>query len=146
MSVPKLIQQFYDRIWNAGDLEAVGDLLSDDFLFRGSLGSESKGREDFTDYVRSVRGSLSNYRCEILECVTENEQAFAKMRFSGVHTGQFRGYTPTGLPVHWLGAALFRFAEDSVAELWVLGDLTGLDALLKTNRESTRPDDTALET
>jgi hypothetical protein len=59
MSVPKLVQQFYDRIWNAGDLEAVGDLLSDDFLIRGSLGSESKGREDFTDYVRSVRGSLS---------------------------------------------------------------------------------------
>jgi hypothetical protein len=55
MSVPKLVQQFYDRIWNAGDLEAVGDLLSDDFLFRGSLGSESKGREDFTDDVRSVR-------------------------------------------------------------------------------------------
>jgi steroid delta-isomerase-like uncharacterized protein len=138
MSVPKLVQQFYDRIWNAGDLQAVGILLSEGFLFRGSLGSESKGREGFADYVQSVRGSLSNFRCEILDCVTEDERAFAKMRFSGVHTREFRGNPPTGLPVHWLGAALFRFGKDTIAELWVLGDLSGLDDLLKKNLESIR--------
>jgi|HubBroStandDraft_5_1064220.scaffolds.fasta_scaffold18428_4 steroid delta-isomerase-like uncharacterized protein len=146
MSVPKLVQQFYDRIWNAGDLDAVGALLGEDFLFRGSLGSESKGREGFADYVRSVRSSLSNYRCEILECVTEGEQAFAKMRFSGVHVREFRGNPPTGLSVEWLGAALFRFAEGTITELWVLGDLNRLNALLKKNLESTRLADAASET
>jgi len=146
MSVPKLVQQFYDRIWNSGDLDAVGTLLSEDFLFRGSLGSESKGRVGFADYVRSVRGSLSNYRCEILECVTEDKRAFAKMRFSGMHTREFRGNPPTGLLVHWLGAALFRFEEDGIAELWVLGDMNGLDALLKKNLESARLADTTSET
>ena len=55
------------------------------------------------------------------------------MRFSGVHTGEFRGYAPSGLPVHWLGAALFRFDHGKIAELWVLGDLMGLDALLAKN-------------
>jgi len=71
MSIPKLVRDFYDRIWNEGDLEAVSDLLTKDFLFRGSLGSERHGRKGFTDYVQSVRGALSNYHCEILECVTE---------------------------------------------------------------------------
>jgi predicted ester cyclase len=60
------------------------------------------------------------------------------MRFSGLHTGEFRGYSPTGLPVGWLGAALFRFEEDAIAELWVLGDLAGLDEILKTNQERRR--------
>jgi len=135
MSAPKLVHDFYQRIWNAGDLAAVSDLLDVDFLFRGSLGSERRGHDDFVDYVRSVRGALAHYHCEILECVTQDNRAFAKMRFSGVHTGKFRGYSPTGLPVHWLGAALFRFADDAITELWVLGDLSGLEALLKENQE-----------
>jgi steroid delta-isomerase-like uncharacterized protein len=133
MSIPKLVTQFYDRIWNAGDLGAADNLIREDFLFRGSLGSERNGREAFADYVRSVRGALSDYYCEILECVAEDDRAFAKMRFSGVHTGEFRGYAPSGLPVHWLGAALFRFDHGKIAELWVLGDLMGLDALLAKN-------------
>jgi predicted ester cyclase len=135
MTVPKLVEEFYDHIWNAGNLGAISDLLSADFLFRGSLGSEHQGREAFANYVRSVRGALSNYHCEILECVSQGNLAFAKMRFSGLHTGEFRGYSPTGLPVGWLGAALFRFEENAIAELWVLGDLAGLDEILKTNQE-----------
>ncbi|MBV8164406.1 MAG: ester cyclase [Candidatus Eremiobacteraeota bacterium] len=136
MSVPKLVQQFYDRIWNGGDLEAVDTFLSEGFLFRGSLGSESKGRGGFADYVRFVKDALSNFRCEILECITEDDRAFAKVRFSGIHIREFRGNPPTGLRVHWLGAALFRFEKDTIAELWVLGDLNGLDDLLKENLES----------
>jgi predicted ester cyclase len=142
MGVPELVRQFYERIWNGGDLDAVVDLLHEDFLFRGSLGSECRGREGFTDHVRSVRGALSDYRCEILDCVTQDNRAFAKMRFSGVHTREFLGHLPTGLPVHWLGAALFRFSEDLIAELWVLGDQAGLDTLLKENQEDSSPTDT----
>jgi predicted ester cyclase len=130
MSTPKLVEQFYARIWNAGDLDAASDLLTAGFSFRGSLGTELSGHKAFEEYVRSVRGSLSDYRCEILTCVAEGERAFAKMRFSGRHTARFRGYEPTGKSIQWLGAALFRFEDDRIAELWVLGDLTGLDVLL----------------
>lgn len=133
MSTPKLVQAFYERIWNKGDCGAVPELLAEGFAFRGSLGSELRGREAFVHYVRSVRGSLSNYRCEILDCVSEGDQAFARMRFCGLHTGPFRGYAPTGRLVSWDGAALFRFEGGVIAELWVLGDLAGLDRVLKEN-------------
>ena len=135
MSAPRLVEAFYERIWNAGDLDAAAELLSEDFSFRGSLGAELRGREAFQDYVRSVRGALADYRCEILECVTEGQMAFAKMHFRGVHVGPFRGYPATGKPVHWHGAALFRFEDRAINELWVLGDLAGLDAILKDNQE-----------
>ena len=50
-----------------------------------------------------------------------------------MHVGNFRGHQPSGLPVHWHGAALFRFEHGRIGELWVLGDLVGLDAMLRSN-------------
>jgi predicted ester cyclase len=133
MSTPSLVEAFYSRIWNQGDLAATSDLLSKEFCFRGSLGVELRGSDAFGDYVRSVRGALADYHCEILDCVTEGNRAFAKMRFYGIHVAPFRGYEPTGRLVHWLGAALFLLECQLIAELWVLGDLAGLDAVLQAN-------------
>src|SRR5216683_1867492 len=129
MSTPNLVEAFYERIWNRGDLDAIPDLLANDFQCRGSLGTEMCGHEAFREYVLSVRRALADYRCEVLVCVAEGDYGFAKMRFSGRHVGLFRGHTATGRPVEWLGAALFRFDEGRVAELWVLGDLAGLDTV-----------------
>lgn len=134
MSTPQLVERFYADIWNAGD-EQVARLLTTDFIFRGSLGTPARGYAEFLDYVRSVRRSLANYHCEILECVTEHPKAFARMRFSGKHVAPFRGFAPTGLPVEWLGAALFSFRDDLISELWVLGDLINLDASLRKNAQ-----------
>jgi predicted ester cyclase len=132
MTTPHLINDFYERIWNAGSQSAVEEILSENFVFRGSLGAEMRGRARFWDYVCGVRSALDDYRCVILECVSEAPLAFAKMRFGGRHVGYFRGHRPSGLPVHWHGAALFRFEDDRIAELWVLGDLAGLDAMLRS--------------
>jgi predicted ester cyclase len=135
---PALVEAFYRRIWNAGELDAAGELLSKDFAFRGSLGLDMTGIPALLDYVRSVRGALADYRCDVLECVAEGSRAFAKMRFCGRHVGVFRGFQPTGRQVEWLGAALFRFEGAAIAELWVLGDVAGLDAVLKKNEADRR--------
>jgi predicted ester cyclase len=91
------------------------------------------GIRPFLGYVRPIRRSLADYNCEISACVTEFPHAFARMRFSGVHVESFRGFAPTGKLVHWEGAAFFTFRGDLIASLWVLGDLVGLDAVLRVN-------------
>jgi len=129
----ELVRAFYERIWNAGDTGATVRLLEPDFIFRGSLDAEMRGREAFCGYVFAVRSALESYRCDILDCVTEGERAFAKMRFSGIHVGSFRGFAPTRKSVQWLGAALFRVEGPLIAEVWVLGDLLSLEANLRRN-------------
>jgi predicted ester cyclase len=138
MTIHKLVSEFYGRVWNAGERAALDDLLSDSFTFQGSLGPEVAGREAFWQMVTMVRGALSSYHCEILDCVSEDASAFAKMKFSGQHTGPFRGYAPTGLMAAWHGAALFQFDGDRIAKIWVLSDTTALDAVLAANAEAAR--------
>lgn len=127
MDLRQLVASFYEDVWNRGDLSAIPALLQEGFTFRGSLGAELRGQAGFAGYVGMVRGSLSGYRCEILDLVVEGRRAFARMRFSGTHTGTFLGVGPTGRRVEWLGAALFTAGEDGrAADLWVLGDVDGL--------------------
>ena len=47
MSTPPLVASFYERLWNAGDEAVMPELLSAEFLFRGSLGAQLKGRAAF---------------------------------------------------------------------------------------------------
>lgn len=128
-----VVESFYTDNWNRYDKSKIPVLLSEGFTFRGSLGQGKVGHEGFGSYVDSVHSALASYRCDILDLVVEDSKAFARMRFSGIHRGEFFGYQPTGIPVDWLGSALFSFDGEKVADLWVLGDVHGLLQLLEKN-------------
>jgi len=133
MTTRKQVEE-YARIWNTGDFERIRELTHSEFAFRSAVGSDMTGHESFIAYGRSLRESLADYRCEILECVCDETQAFAKMRYRGVHTRVFLGFEPTGLPVEWIGAALFSVKKGRISDVWVLGDRYGLELLLQRNR------------
>ena len=80
-----------------------------------------------------MHAALGDYRCEIQEVIAEGNKAFARMWFSGRHRGEFCGYPPTGKRVEWAGAAVFTFAGEQIAALWVLGDVHGLLQQLARN-------------
>ena len=134
MHIKALVASFYADIWNRGDLSVIPVLLREDFTFRGSLGAERRGHAGLAAYVALVRGALTEYRCDILDLVAEDGKAFARMRFSGVHSGDFLGHAPTGRRVEWMGAALFTTGTDGrVCDLWVLGDTQALTTQLEAN-------------
>lgn len=120
------VERFYKEIWERGDKTVISQLVTEDFIFRGSLGTESRGRERFAAYVDQVRSALDDYRCETLDLVAETNQVFARMLFTGIHNGALLGFPATGRQVSWHGAALFTFDGERIARLWVLGDLTTL--------------------
>jgi predicted ester cyclase len=133
VSVPPVVTRFYLRIWEEGDIEYAREILTENFEFRGSLGPQLVGIGAFQGYVTAVRAALADYRCTVLDCVTEGSRAFARMLFSGRHVGEFRGFPPTGATVSWTGAALFDLHGEQIRRLWVLGDLAGLGETLRKN-------------
>ena len=130
-----VVKKFYADVWNKHDKSVIPSLLQSNFTFRGSLGPTKTGHAEFADYVDFVHRALGAYQCDILDLVAQGNQCFARMRFSGIHCGEFFGFKPTGKKVEWAGAALFSFEHGLVADLWVLGDVHGLLQLLDRNRE-----------
>ncbi len=127
------VRRFYEVLWDAHDKEAIPSVLHEDFTFRGSLGQEKRGHGGFADYVDMVHTALADYRCIIEELVEEGEKVFAKMTFSGIHRNDFMGYAPSQKTVSWKGCALFTFRGHWIADVWVLGDLKGLENQLLRN-------------
>ena len=127
------VRRFYEVLWNANDREEMPSILHEDFTFRGSLGLEKRGHKGFGEYVDMVHAALDDYRCLIEDLIEEGDKVFAKMTFTGVHRDKFMGYPPSYKRLAWQGCALFTFKDNRISNLWVLGDLKGLDDQLKKN-------------
>ena len=126
----EVVRVFYKEMWDHADTSLVPRLLHSDFTFRGSLGNEFVGHEQFIGYVRHVTTALGRYTSDILAIAEEGNQVFAKLRFHGFHRGELLGVRPTGRHVWWHGMPIFTFDGGLIRDLWVLGDLHNLAARL----------------
>ncbi len=126
MPVRQLVERFYDQLWNQVDLAVASEILHPDISFRGSVGVGAVGRSEVCNYVTMVTTALDEYRCDVEMLIAEGAAASARVRFSGLHSGTFLGYPPTGRRVEWMGAAFFVAEQNMLRDIWVLGDLASL--------------------
>jgi steroid delta-isomerase-like uncharacterized protein len=122
----ELVRRFYDEMWNRFDKSVFPALLTTDIRFRGSLGHHKVGYEQLGEYVDFIQRAFPDFTNHIEEIVSEEERSFARLTYRGTHRGEIFGIAPTGRKIEYAGAALFRFREGRIAEVWVLGDVHGL--------------------
>jgi predicted ester cyclase len=124
--VSALVQRFYDVLWNAWDDDAVEDTLHPELRFRGSLGQETVGLDEWRGYRDGVRRGSSDFHNEIVDLVADRDRAAARLLWSGTQDGPLLGVEPTGRGFTYTGAAFFTARDGLLAEIWVVGDLAGL--------------------
>jgi steroid delta-isomerase-like uncharacterized protein len=125
-AVDRLVRRFYDDLWNRWDDAAVDEVLAEDFAFRGSLGTETSGRDEWRGYRDAIRAGSSDFHNEVVTLVVDGARAAARLRYTGTHTGPLAGMPPTGRRFAYSGAAFFTGEGDRLTSAWVLGDLAAL--------------------
>jgi predicted ester cyclase len=130
----ELVERFYNLVWNKADETEARRILARDFRFRGSLGPELRGPDEFIAYMRSVHAALGGFTCQIEEVIAAGDQAAARMSFYGRHRGRFFGIEPSGREIRWSGAAFFKTRGGTIIELWVLGDIEEVRRQLEPQR------------
>jgi steroid delta-isomerase-like uncharacterized protein len=124
--VEHLVRRFYEDLWNRWDDDAVDDLLAEDFTFRGSLGTETTGRDEWRAYRDAIREGSPDFHNELVTLVTQDDGAAARLRYTGTHTGPLAGMQATGRRFSYAGAAFFSGRQGRLTSAWVLGDLAAL--------------------
>jgi steroid delta-isomerase-like uncharacterized protein len=122
----ELIRRYYAEMWNEWNFDLAKEILAPGIAFRGSLGTETRGRAAFCDYMRKVRAAFPDFHNAIENIVAENDQVVARLTYTGTHEGEIFGVAPTHRKMSYSGAAFFRIRDGQVAEGWVLGDIFGL--------------------
>ena len=125
-----VVRVFYKDLWDKADLGLIPTIFHPDFTFRGSLGPVLVGHRQFGEYVSWLTETLEDYTSDILELVEEGDRVSGKLRFHGIHRRTMFGEAPTGRRVWWYGAPILTFDGPLVSDLWVLGDVHGLQSRL----------------
>jgi steroid delta-isomerase-like uncharacterized protein len=126
-----LIRRYYNELWDAWDFELAHKLLSPDFIFRGSLGKELRGREAFKDYMRTVRNAFSDFHNQIEQILRCETDVITRLTYTGTHDGPLFGIPASNRRIAYPGIAIFRTDGHWLVEGYALGDrLTLLEHIL----------------
>jgi predicted ester cyclase len=129
----RLIERYYDELWNRWDFALVDELISPTVKFHGSVGVSVEGLDGFRDYMRFIRSAFPDFHNTLEEMVIENDRVAARLTYTGTHRGPIFGVAPTAKAVTYDGLALFRIGGGKVVEGYVLGNVVRLLSQLGIN-------------
>lgn len=112
----------YDLI-SAGDIDAFGELLADDFVEHDDLPGLERSKEGVKQLFRMYRAAFPDLRMEPQDVLVSGDKAVARVRATGTHQGEFLGMPATGRSVDVQLIDITRFGDDGLArEHWGVFD------------------------
>jgi steroid delta-isomerase-like uncharacterized protein len=129
-SSKRVVQRWYQEMWNEWNFGLVDELVAPELVFRGSLGTPVQGREGLRRYIREIRAAFPDFYNQIDVLLAEGNQVAARLTYTGTHRGPIWGIAATGRRIEYAGAGFFRVRDGRVTDGWVLGDTAALRAQL----------------
>lgn len=121
-----LTRRFYEDLWNRWDYSLIGELLTDDIAFHGSLGIDKTGHDGFVEYAETVRRAFPDFHNHLEETIAEGDRMAACLTFTGTHRGKIFDIEATGRKISYAGVGIFVFRGMQISHIWLLGDRLAL--------------------
>lgn len=123
----KLVLTMNKEVWNKGDLEIIDELYSPEFVWHFlPAGSETIGLDSLRENVRNHREAFPDWTENIKHIVAEGDFVAIHFVSRGTNNGSFLGNPPTGKQIRINEMAIFRIADNKIAEQWLLPDLLSI--------------------
>jgi steroid delta-isomerase-like uncharacterized protein len=113
-----LLRRFYEELWSKGNLEAIPELVAEDFVDHHPLPGAPPGREGLAALVTTWRIAFPDMRETVEDLISEGDKVVGRFTMRGTHSGEFLGVPPTGRSVTMGGIDIVRFAGGKIAEFW----------------------------
>ena len=115
-----LAREFFRRVWAPPhDLDAIDELMTADYRIT-TAGAVIEGREAFKAWVATMQRVVGDATNEHLEIFTNEAEDRVVSRWitRGRNRGMF-GLPADNRPIEFSGIAIWRVAEQRLAECWV---------------------------
>jgi len=115
------VQRFFEA-QAKGDLDALDEIMTPDFVDRSLLPSEDPDREGYKRSVAEDHAAFSNLRYIIEDQVAKDDKVVSRITIRRVHDrGEFVGIAPTGEEYEATGIVIHRIVGGKIAEEWSEG-------------------------
>ena len=114
--------RFFDEVWHKGNLDAVAEFFTADFVLNG----RPFGHEGLRKFVLTHRTAFPDVRLTIEDQVAVGDKVVARFTVKGTHEGDLKGIAPTGKQVAFDVISITRIVNGKIAEEWEVGDEAGM--------------------
>ena len=120
-----LVRRFVDEIFVHGSVDAVDELLADDFVGHTWPGP-ADGRTNLKQAIERVSQGLSDPSFTIEDMIAEDDRVAVRLTASARHTGTFMGMPGSGRTYEIGEIHIFRIRDGKFVEHWHQFDSVGM--------------------
>jgi predicted ester cyclase len=121
----EIARRVMDELFDAGDLDAVDELIHPGFVNHEAGPENPQGREGLKETVAWLRGIWGPMRFEVSDLICEGDKVVARVTVHGRHVGEFLGRPPTGKEYAVEHIHIYRIADGMLIEHWSVRDDLG---------------------
>ena len=122
-----VVRRFFEEGVNAGDLDVFDTVAAPDVVYYGATVGDESGLEALKRIYGEALTGFPGIQYSFLTSVASEDAAAVRFVVEGVHTGDFRGLSPTGNTVTWTHSAFARVECGQITEMWA--EVNQLDRL-----------------
>jgi serine phosphatase RsbU (regulator of sigma subunit)/predicted ester cyclase len=113
-----LVRRFLEEVHTKGNLDAIDELLSPDFVDHSLMPGQEADREGYKRAVVEMRAAFSHQRQTIEDQIAEGDKVFTRVTTHVIQDQEYLGLAPTGEELAYTGMRVHRIAGDKIIEEW----------------------------
>jgi steroid delta-isomerase-like uncharacterized protein len=111
------MKEFFQRVYNQGDIAFLDQLASADFVSH-DRGNPTSDREGVKQIVGAIKAAFPDVVFTADDVIGEGDRVAARFTMRGTQSGEFMGVPATNKPIVVTGIDIVRFEGGQAVEHW----------------------------
>ena len=117
-----IVRRFLEA-YNKHDLASMDDFVAPDFIDHTH---QQQGLESLKQLFELAFNAFPDWHETIEDIIAEGDKVWVSLAYTGTHTGEMFGITPTGNKITTTAVDIYRIVNGKLAEYWNVTDKLGL--------------------
>ena len=127
----ELVKKFIEQVWNAGNLDAIEQFWSQDYVNHIMPPNMQQGIDNLKLSHQMFLTAFSDVKLDIHDKIAEENKVVTRLTFKGKHTGEFMNVSASNKDIAMLVIRIDRIDNGKIVEHWASFDLNGLIERIK---------------
>lgn len=115
----RVIERYFEEVWNQGKLDVLDELLARDYVnHSSSIADSPPGPAGVKPIVTAMRSAFPDLHYTIERMVIGSDAVAVRVRMTGTHEGEFFGIPPTGRPFDVTQTNIELFRDGKIVAHW----------------------------